>query len=141
MGSTRSAGGPLVRAGMADGAPTDQQEQERALPELIKFLTDRRAMLSKLSKQDADSYYGPAPTAPGATARTRSPADGVRPTADAGQPGSPQAPLVELSQIIDTTLLKAYLLTNSALVGPLVRLENQCNINESVNLLKQYKVV
>ena len=117
--------------------PPDQQEQEKALPELIKFLTDRRAMLSKLSKQDQEAYYGAAPTAPGATARVR---DGGRtPSSDAASPPAQATPL-ELSQIIDTTLLKAYLITNSALVGPLVRLENQCNIEESVSLLKSYKV-
>jgi hypothetical protein len=110
-------------------------------------------MLTKLSKQDADAYYGsdgppvpvpapaPAPAAAAAGGRAR-PVSAVYGAAGGapGAPTSPPPPPVELSQIIDTTLLKAYLLTGSSLVGPLVRLENQCNIGESVALLKQYKV-
>jgi len=46
----------------------------------------------------------------------------------------------ELGQIIDTTLLKAYLLTgNNALVGSLVRVSNLCHVGESEKMLTQYK--
>ncbi|XP_077997895.1 vam6/Vps39-like protein [Glandiceps talaboti] len=44
----------------------------------------------------------------------------------------------QLSQIIDTTLLKCYLQTNDALVAPLLRLkDNNCHIEESERILKK----
>ncbi|KAK7506799.1 hypothetical protein BaRGS_00001650, partial [Batillaria attramentaria] len=44
----------------------------------------------------------------------------------------------QLSQIIDTTLLKCYLQTNEALVAPLLRLkDNNCHIEESERVLKK----
>ncbi|KJE91752.1 vesicle fusion protein, variant [Capsaspora owczarzaki ATCC 30864] len=43
----------------------------------------------------------------------------------------------EVSQIIDTTLLKCYLDTNAALVGPLLRVENYCHVGESEKILKR----
>lgn len=45
----------------------------------------------------------------------------------------------ELSQIIDTTLLKCYLKTNAALVGPLLRVSNSCAVEESEVLLKDHE--
>lgn len=54
-----------------------------------------------------------------------------------GTSGSPSKRLLELSEIIDTTLLKCYLQTNAALVGPLLRVENNCEVEESERLLKQ----
>ena len=45
--------------------------------------------------------------------------------------------LHELSEIIDTTLLKCYLKTNPALVGPLLRVQNDCEVEESEGLLKE----
>jgi hypothetical protein len=44
----------------------------------------------------------------------------------------------QLSQIIDTTLLKCYLETNDALVAPLLRLkDNNCHVEESERVLKK----
>ncbi|KAK7104918.1 vam6/Vps39-like protein [Littorina saxatilis] len=44
----------------------------------------------------------------------------------------------QLSQIIDTTLLKCYLQTNDALVAPLLRLkDNNCHVEESERVLKK----
>ncbi|CAL1543565.1 unnamed protein product [Lymnaea stagnalis] len=44
----------------------------------------------------------------------------------------------QLSQIIDTTLLKCYLQTNVALVAPLLRLkDNNCHVEESERVLKK----
>ncbi|XP_070577538.1 vam6/Vps39-like protein [Ptychodera flava] len=46
----------------------------------------------------------------------------------------------QLSQIIDTTLLKCYLQTNDALVAPLLRLkDNNCHIEESERILKKHQ--
>ncbi|KAJ3076345.1 Vam6/Vps39-like protein [Podochytrium sp. JEL0797] len=43
---------------------------------------------------------------------------------------------VFLSSVVDTTLLKVYLVVNEALVGSLVRVENFCDLEESENALK-----
>ncbi|XP_076463553.1 vam6/Vps39-like protein [Babylonia areolata] len=44
----------------------------------------------------------------------------------------------QLSQIIDTTLLKCYLQTNDALVAPLLRLkDNNCHVDESERVLRK----
>ncbi|XP_069116960.1 vam6/Vps39-like protein isoform X1 [Argopecten irradians] len=44
----------------------------------------------------------------------------------------------QLSQIIDTTLLKCYLQTNDALVAPLLRIkDNNCHVEESEKILKR----
>lgn len=51
--------------------------------------------------------------------------------------GSNVRSLQELSEIIDTTLLKCYLKTNPALVGPLLRVQNDCEVEESEVLLKE----
>lgn len=51
--------------------------------------------------------------------------------------GTASKSLQELSEIIDTTLLKCYLKTNPALVGPLLRVENNCEVEESEGLLKE----
>lgn len=45
----------------------------------------------------------------------------------------------ELSQTIDTTLLKCYLQTNPALVGPLLRVANKCDVGECEVLLKNHE--
>merc|ERR1712142_256434 len=42
-----------------------------------------------------------------------------------------------LMQIIDTTLLKCYLMTNDSMVGPLLRTTNFCHLEESENLLRE----
>ncbi|KAJ3033544.1 Vam6/Vps39-like protein [Rhizophlyctis rosea] len=40
-----------------------------------------------------------------------------------------------LMEIVDTTLLKVYLQVNKSLVGPLVRVQNHCNLEESEKVL------
>jgi len=42
-----------------------------------------------------------------------------------------------LMQIIDTTLLKCYLMTNDSMVGPLLRTTNFCHLEESENILRE----
>ena len=44
----------------------------------------------------------------------------------------------ELSETIDTTLLKCYLKTNPAMVGPLLRVSNKCSVQISEQLLKEH---
>jgi hypothetical protein len=45
----------------------------------------------------------------------------------------------ELSETIDTTLLKCYLKTNPAMVGPLLRVSNKCSVTISEQLLKEHE--
>ena len=51
---------------------------------------------------------------------------------------SPEARLNQLSQIIDTTLLKCYIQTNDALVASLLRLDNRCHFEETEQALKKH---
>ncbi|KAJ3012619.1 Vam6/Vps39-like protein [Thoreauomyces humboldtii] len=45
-----------------------------------------------------------------------------------------------LSEVVDTTLLKVYLQVNEALAGPLLRVANYCNVEESEALLLKRQV-
>ena len=105
---------------------------ERALVALVSFLTDRRLNLNQLQRHDEDAYFDQSNVAAGSTG----PKNGRPHDDDDAQANS----FRELGQIIDTTLLKAYLLTNnSTLVGALLRVPNQCHVAESVKMLLQYK--
>jgi hypothetical protein len=86
-------------------------------------------MLSKLNKQDEESYFEKANSTPAEDD-------------DGPMRREPAASsFKELGQIIDTTLLKAYLLTgNNALVGSLLRVSNMCHLGESEKMLTTYKV-
>ncbi|KAI8050490.1 vacuolar sorting protein 39 domain 1-domain-containing protein [Syncephalis plumigaleata] len=61
----------------------------------------------------------------------------------AEQPFPEQLPsLVELKQmaeVVDTTLLRAYIATNDGLVGSLLRVKNYCSIEESEQILMKHK--
>ncbi|CAH8842405.1 unnamed protein product [Trichobilharzia szidati] len=48
-------------------------------------------------------------------------------------------PCIELLELIDTSLLKCYLSTNTARVAPLLRQENVCMLEESVKTLLEHK--
>ncbi|KAJ3004584.1 UNVERIFIED_CONTAM: hypothetical protein HDU68_004993, partial [Siphonaria sp. JEL0065] len=47
---------------------------------------------------------------------------------------------VFLSSVVDTTLLKVYLMVNEVLVGSLVRVENYCDLEEAEIALKAKNV-
>ncbi|RHZ82984.1 hypothetical protein Glove_101g19 [Diversispora epigaea] len=50
--------------------------------------------------------------------------------------------LLEYAELVDTTLLKSYMVINESLVGPLLRVPNHCNVEESEGLLfdrKKYR--
>lgn len=42
--------------------------------------------------------------------------------------------------LVDTSLLKSYMMTNDALVGPLLRVQNHCDVEECENILMDKKV-
>lgn len=48
--------------------------------------------------------------------------------------------LLGLSKLVDTTLFSSYLLTNSRMVGPLLRVNNNCDNNIIINNLKSRKM-
>ena len=48
--------------------------------------------------------------------------------------------VLKLAELVDTTLLKSYMVINDALVGPLLRVNNYCNVEEVEGLLLERKV-
>jgi hypothetical protein len=54
--------------------------------------------------------------------------------------GSSTDEVDEMLTLIDTTLIKAYFITNDALIGPLLRVTNRCNVEETETLLVKHKV-
>jgi hypothetical protein len=47
--------------------------------------------------------------------------------------------ILEQATLVDTTLLKSYMLTNDALVGPLLRVQNHCDVEECEAILMEKK--
>ncbi|CAO3612687.1 unnamed protein product [Cunninghamella echinulata] len=93
-----------------------------AITYLIRFLTDKR---QKLSKQ-ISSLNGSASNGTGITTL----------------PDEKLKELIQEATLVDTTLLKSYMMTNDALVGPLLRVQNQCDVKECEAILsdkKKYK--
>ncbi|KAJ3055453.1 Vam6/Vps39-like protein [Rhizophlyctis rosea] len=81
----------------------------KALRILMDYLINQRVVLAKLKQQQEHSgSYEDYPTV---------------------------ADTVYLMEIVDTTLLKVYLRVNKSLVGPLVRIQNYCNLEESEKVL------
>ena len=44
-----------------------------------------------------------------------------------------------LAQVVDTSLLKCYLQTNEAMIAPLLRVDNNCHVEECERVLKRAK--
>lgn len=87
------------------------QDMERGLLALIEYLTQKRIDISK-----EEEVVSTAIVEGNTTIRSKK----------------------QLSQIIDTTLLKCYLQTNDALVAPLLRLkDNNCHVDESERVLRK----
>ncbi|CEG77265.1 hypothetical protein RMATCC62417_12051 [Rhizopus microsporus] len=45
--------------------------------------------------------------------------------------------LLDQASLVDTTLLKSYMMTNDALVGPLLRVQNHCDVEECETILME----
>lgn len=135
----------------------DKEENERATQSLIRFLTDKRTQYIRIKKQRkvsvADPHlYSPksekrflksetnSPVLDGSTEKSTSPE--LFNLAISGSQQSLAATNDELDEtltIIDSALIKAYLITNDALIGPLLRVSNRCNVEETEALLIQHK--
>ncbi|KAI9010949.1 CNH domain-containing protein [Phycomyces nitens] len=90
-----------------------------AVTYLIRFLTDKRQKLSKKLNGAPNSQKSPKPLE-----------------------GKELEDLMYEATLVDTALLKAYMMTNDALVGPLLRVQNHCDVQECETILmdkKKYK--
>ncbi|RIB02187.1 vacuolar sorting protein 39 domain 2-domain-containing protein [Gigaspora rosea] len=92
---------------------------EDAVSVLIRFLTDRRQKISKTLHPQPQTKSDISPHANGNYDHA-----------------------LKIAELVDTALLKSYMFTNEALVGPLLRVPNHCNVEECEGLLlerKKYK--
>ncbi|CAI2165267.1 3075_t:CDS:10 [Funneliformis geosporum] len=89
---------------------------EEAVHTLIKFLTDRRQKLFKVLNYNQGSQSFQTNLVNG----------------DLNH-------FLKLAELVDTTLLKSYMVINDALVGPLLRVNNYCNVEEVEGLLLERK--
>ncbi|KAJ3168924.1 Vam6/Vps39-like protein [Geranomyces variabilis] len=126
---TGGAGGGGGGGGPASEVP---QTDSKAVRMLLTYLTEQRAVLAKLRlQQERHSAAAAAATATG-----NANPESLTPPDDQGNQVYPVlADTLYLSEVIDTTLLKVYLRINEALVGPLLRVSNYCNVEESEALL------
>ena len=100
---------------------------EEAVQTLIEFLTDRRHKISKVL-----NYHQIHKT----NELTPPASQSHRTNLVNGNLGH----ILKLAELVDTTLLKSYMVTNDALVGPLLRVNNYCNVEEVEGLLLERKV-
>ncbi|KAJ3179672.1 Vam6/Vps39-like protein [Geranomyces variabilis] len=109
-------------------APDVPQTDSKAVRMLLTYLTEQRAVLAKLRLQQ--ERHGAAAAASESLSLHAQGHD---------KQGNKVYPVLAdtlyLSEVIDTTLLKVYLRINEALVGPLLRVSNYCNVEESEALL------
>ena len=98
---------------------------------LIRFLTDKR---QKLSKKLSTSSSTRSSTKEGQGHRQQegSPASSTE--------GGGGGELFRQATLVDTALLKSYMMTNDALVGPLLRVQNHCDVQECETILSDKKV-
>ncbi|KAI7903046.1 CNH domain-containing protein [Cokeromyces recurvatus] len=96
-----------------------------AVTYLIRYLTDRR---QKLARKLSAHSSGPASVASS--------------TKHSETLDDDEEDLLYQAMLVDTSLLKSYMMTNDALVGPLLRVQNHCNVEECEKILmdkKKYK--
>ncbi|CAG8513454.1 4628_t:CDS:10 [Ambispora leptoticha] len=106
---------------------------EEAVSALIRFLTDRRQKTSKILHH-LQSNRSVSSTPPGSPSSHRPSLNSLS-SLDMHQ-------IMKTAALVDTSLLKSYMIINDALVGPLLRVPNHCNVEESEGLLlerKKYK--
>ncbi|KAI7874387.1 hypothetical protein K492DRAFT_137936 [Lichtheimia hyalospora FSU 10163] len=94
-----------------------------AVSYLIRFLTEKRTRLSKKLS-------------------TSSPRSSSHDSLGQHHLDDEEATLLRQATLVDTALLKSYMMTNDALVGPLLRVQNHCDVQECETILsdkKKYK--
>jgi len=87
-----------------------------AVSYLIRYLTDKRQKLARRLNNSGSLK-----------------SDGSSNTGDGDD-------LFYQASLVDTSLLKSYMMTNDALVGPLLRVQNHCDVEECENILMDKKV-
>ncbi|GAA5808870.1 hypothetical protein MFLAVUS_002269 [Mucor flavus] len=95
-----------------------------AVSYLIRYLTDKRQKLARRLNQ-------------GAASSTKTPS-----SSDKSVSVEEEDDTLYQATLVDTSLLKSYMMTNDALVGPLLRVQNHCDVEECENILmdkKKYK--
>ncbi|RUS27613.1 hypothetical protein BC938DRAFT_482993 [Jimgerdemannia flammicorona] len=120
-----------------DPQPTPPRELtgqvlEEAINYLIRFLTDRRGKTAKLLYQQQQQQQA---------AQSSGRALGAKASKEKDEREKMDR-VAEVAKLVDTVLLKAYMMTNDALVGPLLRVQNSCDVEECEVLLlekKKYK--
>ncbi|KAI8061931.1 vacuolar sorting protein 39 domain 2-domain-containing protein [Thamnidium elegans] len=93
-----------------------------AVTYLIRYLTDKRQKLAKRLNQ-------------GAASSTKAPS-----SSDKSVSVEEEDDTLYQATLVDTSLLKSYMMTNDALVGPLLRVQNHCDVEECENILMDKKV-
>ncbi|KAI8331468.1 CNH domain-containing protein [Blakeslea trispora] len=99
-----------------------------AITYLIRYLTDKRQKLAR--KMNNSSH--PASLASSNKISSLS----EKSTSESSQN---EEELLFQATLVDTSLLKSYMMTNDALVGPLLRVQNHCDVKECENILKDKK--
>lgn len=99
-----------------------------AVTYLIRYLTDKRQKLARRLNQ---------------TGSTKAPSSSA--TADdkslsLATESTDEEDLLYQASLVDTSLLKSYMMTNDALVGPLLRVQNHCDVEECEIILMDKKV-
>ncbi|OBZ90217.1 Vam6/Vps39-like protein [Choanephora cucurbitarum] len=103
-----------------------------AVTYLIRYLTDKR---QKLARKMNNSNSHPASLASSNKLSSLS----EKSTSESSED---EEELLYQATLVDTSLLKSYMMTNDALVGPLLRVQNHCDVKECENILmdkKKYK--
>ncbi|KAL1915253.1 uncharacterized protein VTP21DRAFT_7529 [Calcarisporiella thermophila] len=112
-------------------SPLSEGDLKEATQYLIRFLTDRRQKVYKALQQRehqrAEDGSRPVPLASSVS------------SSGSGMDAKSDEELSAMAQLVDTTLLKAYMMTNEALVGPLLRVQNHCRVDEVEHLLLERK--
>ncbi|KAI9247454.1 vacuolar sorting protein 39 domain 2-domain-containing protein [Phascolomyces articulosus] len=107
-----------------------------AVTYLIRFLTDKRQKLSKKlsttsSTRSTSINANNKEVGGSSTPTSRSSSEGGR--------GRNEEKLFRQASLVDTALLKSYMMTNDALVGPLLRVQNHCDVQECETILSDKK--
>ncbi|KAJ1922601.1 Vacuolar morphogenesis protein 6 [Tieghemiomyces parasiticus] len=117
-------------------AATAQLRDRTAL--LVGYLTEQRRLISQaISRKQTQLTFATRQPVPG---DGLSPLDAILHRRLPFQLGPVAVPLAPLAALVDTALLKAYLLTNPSLVGPLVRVHNNaCEVEIGESLLLRHR--
>lgn len=108
----------------AETVPLTGLNLRDAVTYLIRYLTDKRQKLARRLNQG------------GASSSTKTPSS----SDDKSSTMEDEDDLFHQASLVDTTLLKSYMMTNDALVGPLLRVQNHCDVEECEIILMDKKV-